>query len=87
MFFHQQSTQVELVLLIFRRLSEDIHVYQSGVPSLRRREMAAALNEQSKSVFAYLINNLEVMYNMNLYVCVAIVFPQLKICPILHVHN
>ncbi|XP_064400527.1 exportin-5-like [Halichondria panicea] len=53
------STQVELVLLIFRRLAEDIHGYESGMTSGRKREMAAALNQQSQTVFTFLISNLE----------------------------
>ena len=56
-----QSTQVELVLLIFRRLAEDIHGYESGMTSGRKREMAAALNQQSQTVFTFLISNLEVI--------------------------
>ncbi len=55
-----QAPQVELVLLIFRRLAEDIHLFESGMTSGRRREMTAALNLQSQTVFTYLITCLEV---------------------------
>lgn len=58
--FCLQSTQVELVLLIFRRLAEDIHLFDSGLTPRRKREMATALSEQARTVFAFLISNLEV---------------------------
>ena len=55
-----QDTQIELVLLIFRRLVEDVHVFESDLPSKRKKEMSAALNENVTSIFAFLMQNLEV---------------------------
>lgn len=56
----QQTTQVELVLLIFRRLTEDIHTFPEGLAPPRRREMVAALTADVETVFAFLLQNLEV---------------------------
>lgn len=51
---------MELVLLIFRRLAEDIHIFESDLPSKRKKEMSAALSENITDIFAFLIQNLEV---------------------------
>ena len=51
---------MELVLLILRRLAEDIHLFESGMTAVRKREMTASLNQQSETVFNYLITCLEV---------------------------
>ena len=51
---------MELVLLIFRRLAEDVYVFELDLPSKRRKEMSTALNENINEVFAFLIQNLEV---------------------------
>ena len=56
----QQPTQVELGLLIFRRLTEDIHTFPEGLSPPRRREMVAALTADVETVFAFLLQNLEV---------------------------
>lgn len=49
------------MLLIFRRLSEDIHTFPEGLSTPRKREMVAALNENLESVFVFLLQNLEVI--------------------------
>ena len=59
-FLYLQDSQVELVLLIFRRLAEDIHVFESDLPSKRKKEMSTALSENISDIFAFLIQNLEV---------------------------
>ena len=59
-FYLPQDSQVELVLLIFRRLAEDIHIFESDLPSKRKKEMSAALSENISDVFAFLIQKLEV---------------------------
>ena len=51
---------MELVLLIFRRLAEDIHIFELDLPSKRKKEMSAALSENISDIFAFLIQNLEV---------------------------
>ena len=56
-----QPTQVELVLLILRRLAEDVHLsYDSGLTPQRRKQMAATLSENSESLFTFLLNTFEV---------------------------
>jgi hypothetical protein len=52
--------QVELVLMILRRLAEDIHTYESGLDQRRRKEMTTALNEKIQEVFTLILKNLEV---------------------------
>ena len=56
-----QHSQVELVLLVFRRLAEDIHLFESDLPSKRKKEMSAALSENIRDIFAFLVQNLEVI--------------------------
>ena len=51
---------MELVLIIFRRLAEDIHIFESDLPSKRKKEMSAALNENVADIVAFLLQNLEV---------------------------
>ena len=51
---------MELVILIFRRLTEDIHTFPEGLAPSRRREMVAALTADVETVFAFLLQNLEV---------------------------
>ena len=40
---------MELVLIILRRLAEDIRTFESGLDQRRRKEMTAALNEHADS--------------------------------------
>ena len=58
---------MELVLIIFRRLAEDIHLYDSGLDQRRKKEMSTALNEEIKTVFRFLLQNMEVSckYHIN----------------------
>jgi hypothetical protein len=53
--------QVEVVLLVFRRLAEDLHP-QSNAPlsPQRRKEMSAALRDQLGVVYQFIMRNLEV---------------------------
>ena len=63
MYMHVQVPQVEVVLLVFRRLAEDLHSQSSSSSSLtsaRRKEMSAALRHQITAVFQFLLDNLEV---------------------------
>ena len=55
---------MELVLIILRRLAEDIHTFESGLDQRRRKEMTAALNEQIQEVFGFILKNLEVVHGM-----------------------
>ncbi len=55
-----QPVQVEIVLIILRRLAEDIHMFDSGIDQKRKKEMAAALNEKIREVFGFILQNLEV---------------------------
>ena len=58
---HVQATQVEVVLLVFRRLAEDLHVHtDTSLTSTRRKEMGAALREQIRAIYHFLMQNLEV---------------------------
>lgn len=52
--------QVELVLVILRRLAEDIHIYEAGLDQRRKKEMATALNEEIHGIFQFILQNLEV---------------------------
>ena len=58
--FVAQLVQVELVMVILRRLAEDIHIYESGLDQRRKKEMATALNEKIQDVFCFILKNLEV---------------------------
>lgn len=58
--FSPQPTQEELVILIFRRLAEDIHVYNEQLTQQVRRQMVAALDEEVETIFAFLVHSLEV---------------------------
>ena len=62
--FFFQPVQVELVLVILRRLAEDIHLYESGLDQRRKKEMATALNEQVDDVVSFILQNLEVSLYM-----------------------
>ena len=57
--------QVELVLVILRRLAEDIHLYESGLDTKRKKEMATALNEHIEQVVRFILKNLEVCMPMH----------------------
>ena len=59
---HVQVSQVEVVLLVFRRLAEDLHSQSSSssLTSARRKEMSAVLRHQITAVFQFLLDNLEV---------------------------
>ena len=48
------------MLIILRRLAEDIHLYESGLDQKRKKEMATALNEQIHDVISFILLNLEV---------------------------
>lgn len=52
--------QTEMVLLVYRRLAEDVHCYEVGLTSQRRRELTLALNERIEDVFSFLLGNLVV---------------------------
>ena len=54
------SLQTEMALLVYRRLAEDIHCYEVGLSSQRRRELTLALNERIEDVFSFLLGNLVV---------------------------
>jgi exportin-5 len=54
------ATQVEVVLLVFRRLAEDLHVHtDTSLTSTRRKEMGGALREHIKAIYHFLMQNLE----------------------------
>ena len=55
-----QLVHVEMVLIIFRRLAEDIHEFQSGLDQQRKKEMTYALNENVRDILDFLLQNLEV---------------------------
>lgn len=53
------------MLKTFRRLAEDIHLYDSGLDQRRKREMSAALNERIQDVFGFLLEKLEAYVSRN----------------------
>ena len=53
---------MELVLIILRRLAEDIPTFESGLDQRRQKEMTAALNEQIQEVFGFILKNFEVVH-------------------------
>ena len=56
-----QATQVEVVLLVFRRLAEELQVQSTtSLTPTRRKEMSAALREQIGAIYQFLMQNLEV---------------------------
>ena len=59
-----QPTQVEIVLLVFRRLAEDLHPQSNSasLSQLRKKEMSAALRERIRSVYQFMMQNIEVKY-------------------------
>ena len=62
-----QPAQVEVVLLVLRRLVEDLHGPCHSLTSVRRREMSAALREQIGAVYQFLMQNIEVQYVCTYY--------------------
>ena len=65
MYVHVQATQVEVVLLVFRRLAEDLHVHtDTSLTSSRRKEMGAALRDQIRAIYHFLMQNLEVNFTI-----------------------
>ena len=52
--------QLELVLVILRRLVEDIHIFEAGLEQKRKKEMATALNEEVRDIFLCILTSLEV---------------------------
>lgn len=60
-FVSVQPAQVEVVLLAFRRLAEDLHPQSNASLSpVRRKEMSAALRHQLGIVYQFMLRNLEV---------------------------
>ena len=53
------------MLLVFRRLAEDLHVHtDTSLTSTRRKEMGGALREHIKAIYHFLMQNLEVCLDM-----------------------
>lgn len=52
------------MLVILRRLVEDIHIYEAGLDQKRKKEMAAALNEEVENIFISILLSLEVCHTM-----------------------
>ena len=48
------------MLLVFRRLAEELNVQSSSLTANRRREMSSALRQQIGAVFQFLMQNIEV---------------------------
>ena len=55
-----QDTQVEVVLMVFRRLAEDLHLFPGGLTTPRKRDMTTALRHHVTHIFQFLLQNLEV---------------------------
>ena len=55
-----QLVRLQLVLIIFRRLAEDLHSFEAGLEQKRKREMIHALNKDVQVIFDFLLQNLEV---------------------------
>ena len=56
------------MLIILRRLAEDIHIFDSGIDQKRKKEMSAALNEKITDVFSFILQNLEVCLPNSVYI-------------------
>ncbi len=67
-----QVVQTELVLGIFRRLSQDVHEYGIGLDQLRKKEMSHALNDNIRDIFSIVLQNLEVREVWLMYTTVTI---------------